>query len=383
MCRNTQTEGVFIGDEEILRAAGGKKEARTVRLVVSAGGTGGHINPALVIAGEFKKRGHAVLFVGGKRGPEKRKVEEAGIGFIGIDVLGFDRSSPLRLAKALVRLPFALVRAFKTVMVFSPHAVIGVGGYASGPSCIAALFQSVPLFLMEQNVYPGLVTRTLAGRARRVFTSFAESEKYLPSANCVYAGNPTRGEFHPARRDYAGKDEMTLLVMGGSQGARSINRAMARALPLLSDMRLKVFHQTGAGDYKEIKSVYEKHMPGAVVQPHFDNMAELMRTADFAVSRAGASTCAELTISALPALLIPYPGAGGHQKLNARVLEENGAVKVIEDDALDGELLAQTVRDLLKDRASLERMSANSLEMARPDAAKIIARDIIEILENQ
>ncbi|MBI5177816.1 MAG: undecaprenyldiphospho-muramoylpentapeptide beta-N-acetylglucosaminyltransferase [Nitrospinae bacterium] len=352
-----------------------------MRLLVTAGGTGGHIFPALALAGELKKMGHTVLFVGSSAGPEARSVPAAGFEFVGIEVRGFDRKDKLNLMKALFMLPSAVLNAVKTVRAFRPDAVIGCGGYASGPSCLVAAFSGVPLFLLEQNVYPGLVTRKLAGKARRVYATFAGSGKWLPGVDVVTAGNPVRSGFYPpADRDFAAPRK-TLLVMGGSQGARSINRAMMAALPLLKNEPLDVYHQTGAGDAEEVKAAYAREMPGAVVAPFFDNVAELMRKAHLAVARAGASTCTELALTALPAVLVPFPGAGGHQKLNAKAMAETGAALVVADTELSGPKLATAVQELLADGPALRKMSAGAQVAAKPDAAQRIGRDIVTMLE--
>lgn len=357
------------------------KGAKTMRIVVTAGGTGGHINPALVVAGELKERKNSLLFIGSVKGVEKQKASDAGLEFLGIKVRGFDRASALNRMAAAAMLPWAVNSALKALSVFRPDAVIGFGGYASGPAAIAAVIRSVPLFLLEQNVYPGLVTRMLKKRARRVYSSFSESAGWLKGADVFYAGNPTRPGFYNPGRTYKDKKSLTLLVMGGSQGARSINRAMIEALLLIKDFGLKVYHQTGIADVEEVKSAYARFMPDAVVAPYFDDMDKIMAGADIAVTRAGASTCAELSLSALPAILIPYPGAGGHQVMNANVFVDNGAARRIDDSELTGELLAQNLGELVRDKSELERMSANSRETARPDAAKIIVRDIIRTLE--
>ena len=357
------------------------KGAKTMRIVVTAGGTGGHINPALVVASELRERKNTLLFIGSLQGPEEQKAHDAGLEFLGLNVKGFDRANSLNRLTAAAQLPWAINNGLKALSVFRPDAVIGFGGYASGPASIAALIKSVPLFLLEQNVYPGLVTRMLRKRARRVYSSFSESGGWLKGADVIYAGNPTRRGFYNPGRTYKDKKSLTLLVMGGSQGARSINRAMIDALLLIRDFDLKVYHQSGLADVEEVKSAYARFMPDAVVAPYFDNMDEVMADADIAIARAGASTCAELALSCLPAILIPYRGAGGHQVLNANVLVDNGAARMIDDAELSGELLAQNLGELIRDKFSLERMSANSREMAKPDASKIIVRDIIKTLE--
>lgn len=352
-----------------------------MRMVVAGGGTGGHINPALVMAEEFRKMKHTVLFMGSTHGPERRRALSAGFEFMGIEVKGFNRSNYLKLLKALAILPAALLKARDTFAVFRPDAVLGAGGYASGPPAVAALQSGVPLFLLEQNVYPGLVTRWLAKKARKVYTSFSESERWFKRAELFYAGNPTRAGFARGVRKYDEKSVKTVLVMGGSQGARSINRAMVEALPLLKNARLKIYHQTGAGDIENVRGAYVGLGADATVEPYFEKMDKIMKTADFAVARAGAGTCAELTISGLPSILIPYPLAGGHQKFNADALCDGGAAHLLEDRWLTGKSLAERIRELMDNPETLEKMSANCMEMARPTAATIIAQDMEKTLE--
>ncbi len=351
-----------------------------MRIVVTAGGTGGHINPALVVAEECRSMQAKVLFVGGLYGPEHKRAADAGFGFVGLNVRGLDRSSLLKSVKSLAIFPAALKKAMKILSVFSPDVVVGAGGYASAPATVAATLKNIPLFLMEQNVYPGMVTRRLARRASRVFTSFEETKRWLPGADISLSGNPVRRGFSYGKTRTFG-EEKSLLVMGGSQGAHSINMAMAEALPMLEKIPLKIFHQAGEREYEVVKAMYSLYKQHAVVEPYFENMHEIMNHADLAVARAGASTCAELNLSGLPAVLVPYPGAGGHQKLNAEALVAQGAAMMVDDAALNGETLAETVEELFTDREKLEMMSANSREMARPDAGRTIAREIIGAVE--
>lgn len=350
-----------------------------MRVVITAGGTGGHIFPALALAGELKNMGHTVLYLGGRVGPEAALARDAGFDFLGLDVRGFDRGNPLKALYALALLPVALARALRVFAVFRPDAVVGAGGYASGPGCIAAVLRGIPLFLLEQNVFPGLVTRRMARKARRVYASFEGATRWLAGADVMVSGNPVRDGFGaPASRDFGAK-EKTLLIMGGSQGARSINNAAMAAASTLAAAGVRVIHQTGKTQVEEVRAAYRSAGVSAVVEPFFADMAGVMLKSHLAVSRAGASTCAELALSALPAVLAPFPGAGGHQRLNAEELERRGAAKVIEDVELTGERLAGVVRELMDGRETLARMSASAREHARPDAARVIARDIARL----
>ncbi len=350
-------------------------------MIVTAGGTGGHIYPALAVADELKRMGNTILFVGGQSGPEKDMAYRAGFDFLGVDVRGFDRRHIGKALMALVALPRALRKAAKAINVFQPDAVVGAGGYASGPSCLVASTKGVPVFLLEQNVYPGLVTRWLAGKARRVYANFAESARWLRGADLMVAGNPSRQEFMKAASRNFDDPRKTILIMGGSQGANAVNRAVIGALPRLAKMNVKIYHQTGKRMLAETRVAYLEAMMDAVVEPYFENMADIMRESHLAIARAGAGTCAELALTALPSILVPYPGAGGHQRLNALAMENIGAAVVVDEMNLNGGLLAEMARDILRSPDKLRKMSANARENAKPDAARVIARDIIKQME--
>lgn len=354
-----------------------------MRIVISTGGTGGHINPALALAEELKGLNHTILFMGGLYGPEKSKAEKAGFDFVGLSIRGLDRSSILATAKALFLLPLAVLKAMKVFKTFRPHAVVGVGGYASSPSVIAASLRKIPLFLMEQNVYPGVVTRKFAKKALKVFTSFEGSNKWLKGAETSLAGNPVRKGFAFGRkRDFYTKKK-TLLVMGGSQGARSINRSVIAALPILKEIDIEIYHHTGPYDCNEVREAYALHFPGGVVKEFFDDIDSVMGGAHLALCRAGAMTCAELAVVGLPSILVPYPGAGGHQSLNAKEMSENGAAVIIDDGELSAETLVKTIKELLGEPEKLELMSANCREAARPDATERIASEIEQVMEGK
>lgn len=350
-------------------------------MIITAGGTGGHIYPALAVAEELKRMGNTILFVGGHAGPEREMASRAGFEFLGVDVRGFDRLHIGKALMALFALPMALKRVANALSVFQPDAVIGAGGYASGPSCLVASIKGTPLFLLEQNVYPGLVTRWLAAKARRVYANFTESARWLRGADVMVAGNPTRQEFTVAASRDFDAPRKTILVMGGSQGANAVNRAVIGALPRLAKMNVKIYHQTGKQMLAETRAAYLEAMVEGVVEPYFENMADIMRESHLAIARAGAGTCAELALTSLPSILVPYPGAGGHQRLNALAMENIGAAAVADEMNLNGELLAEMVRDILRNPDKLRKMSANARENAKPDAARMIARDIVKQME--
>ncbi|MBI3793757.1 MAG: undecaprenyldiphospho-muramoylpentapeptide beta-N-acetylglucosaminyltransferase [Nitrospinae bacterium] len=368
------------------------------RIIVTAGGTGGHIFPALAVAEEMRRLGNAVLFVGSAGGPESARAKSDGFQFVGLKVAGFDRSSLLKTIKSLALLPWAVREAMETLSSFSADAVVGCGGYASGPSCIAAAIKEKPFFLLEQNVYPGLVTRRLAHRAAKIYASFPETRNYLERGNMAVFGNPTRREFvPPPKRDFQ-SFEKTLLVIGGSQGARSINKAVMQALPALSKLNLRIIHQTGESDAGDVRAAYAKRVtafagrssngsfafsaPTMTAEPFFEDMADKMKSAHLAVARAGASSCAELLLTGLPSVLVPYPGAGGHQKYNALAMENCGASVEIDDVDLTGEILAEKISGLVRKPAILEKMSYSCVKNSRPGAARAISDDIMKALRN-
>lgn len=340
-------------------------------MIVAGGGTGGHLFPGLAVAECVT--GHptdAVIFVGSQFGIEARVIPTTRFPFRSLAVRGL-RGRGWRGAVQLAwQLPAAVLRAWKIVREFRADVVVGVGGYASFPAVLAAWLCRVPGVLLEQNARPGLTNRLLGRLARRVCTTFAEAERYFPAGKVVLTGNPVRAMAVAAPR--ASAEGFTLLVFGGSQGARRINDALCVAAGALREAvpGLRVIHQTGAADRERVLDRYRELGVEADVRGFIDDMGSAYARADLVLCRAGATTVAELTALGKPAILVPYPyAADDHQRANATVLVAKGAATMILDRDLDGERVTAAVSELARDRAALDRMGEAARRLGRPFAA--------------
>ncbi len=367
-----------------------------VRCVVTGGGTGGHIYPALAIARGLRERyGAEVLYVGTDRGLEADLVPRAGLPFAAISAGGLRRRvDPGNLA-VLARTVRGLFQAWALLGRWKPAVVVGTGGYVCGPTVLAAVARGIPTFIHEQNAYPGLTNRLLAGLVRQVALTFPEAAAHLPRrARVVVTGLPVRPEIVTADRGAArqalGIDPHTrvLLVFGGSRGARKINDAMIGVLEALSGRPgVHVIQATGKAEYRDYAARLEaagiKIGSGGniTLTPYLYDMAQALAAADLVVCRAGASTIAELTVRGLPAVLVPYPHATArHQDYNARACARAGAAVVIPDRELDGPRLLAVVGQLLGDEERLRAMGAASRRLARPQALEDILGCIEKIM---
>ena len=358
-----------------------------IRLLIAAGGTGGHVYPGIAIAEEWVRqhRDSTVTFVGTTRGVEAKAVPAAGFQFRAIDVRGF----PRRLGIGMVTSVFSFVRSFFQVAgiikEIKPHVVIATGGYVSGPVGLWARLLAIPLVLQEQNSVPGATNRWLSLLANQVHISFIESRSYFRRRNNLkVSGNPIRRSLLRQDRQSAfeslGLDptRRTLLVFGGSRGAASINRAVAGALPLLSDVsNLQVLWQTGSDEVDSLRDLAARMSYPVRVHAYLDQMDKAYAVADLAVCRAGAMTIAELTACGVPAILIPYPHAArDHQTQNARGLVDRGAAEMILDRELEPADLTVHVKALFRDEARLRRMARNARAFSRTNAAERIVQAI-------
>lgn len=368
-----------------------------MKVVFAGGGTGGHVYPGVTVARTLLERdpGTKVVFVGTRKGLEADVIPREGFDLSTIEVAGFRRRlSPDTLLTAF-RACKGFIQSLAILRCEKPDVVVGTGGYVSGPVVLAAWILGIPTLIHEQNALPGVTTRVLSRVASAVAVTYPESARYLArKPRVVVTGNPVRKSILTAdRREGAramGLDpgRPTLLVFGGSQGARAINEAMVATLPdLLARHRdLQVIHQTGRRDHAwvvaelEARGVDRKRLPRLVVEPYLYEMDMAMACADLVVSRAGAISIAEITARGLPAVLIPFPGAAeGHQERNARALEAAGAAVVILQSELRGDVLRDTVEALLGDRDRLERMSRSSRRLGRPDAADALADLVVRL----
>ena len=348
---------------------------RPPTFLVAAGGTGGHLFPGVAVADELKARDPRtrVIFVGTPKGLESRLVPKAGYELELLPILPLNGVGAARMMKGLAALPWAMAKAVALVVRLKPKAVLGVGGYAGGPTVLAAAGLGIPTVILEPNAKPGFTNRVLRPFVRHAACSYEEARREFGSKGVV-TGNPVRGGFAGLPRK-AHAVPHTLLVFGGSQGSRVINDAMVAALPRLPGAdRLKIVHQTGVAMRDAVAAAYARAGREAEVVEFLDDMEKRFAAADLVVARSGATTCAELTAAGKAAVLVPFAlAADDHQKSNAAALEAAGAARMIEEKDLDGERLAATVADILSDPGRLEAMEDASRAASRPDAAARVA----------
>lgn len=342
-----------------------------MRIIFAGGGTGGHLFPGLAVAREFQRRDGAteILFIGTEQGIEYRLLPKEGFKLETLTVKGLKGRGIRGAIDALYGVPASLVRSLKILGAFRPDCVIGLGGYASGPVLLAAKLKRMRCAIMEQNLRPGFTNKLLARWVDRVFTAYGESKNFFPGAGVIETGNPVRWTGLP--RVQRG-DKFTLLVFGGSAGARRINYAVVEALKLLGDLtdKISITHQTGSLDYDAIKQAYASLPFEATVTPFIERMDQAYGGADLVLCRAGAMTIAELTVFGKAAILVPYPFAiYDHQRGNAESLQQRGAAEMILDRELNGAILAERIRGYFTDRQKLARMAAAAGALGRPDAA--------------
>ena len=362
-----------------------------LRIVISGGGTGGHIYPAIAIAKEVMqlKPEAEVIFIGGKGRRESTIVPKFGFDFVPILVEGFPRRMSTRWFKVAFKVPMGLVKSLIVLRHFSPRVVIGTGGYVCGPVLLSALLLNMPILIQEQNAMPGITNRIMGRWADEIHIPFLAAARFFPSGRTKVTGNPVRPEIAAAKasageREKLGleKDRLTISFLGGSQGASSINAAAVGALKRLVRFapRLQIIHQTGEPDFPTIKKSYDELPFVTVVQPYFDTIEDVYAATDLVVCRSGGMTVAEITVRGLPAILIPYPfAAGDEQTFNAQALERSGAAVMIQNGQLTGERLADVLTSLIQDKERLSEMAEKSRSLGRPEAAREIARSALSI----
>lgn len=350
----------------------------TAPIVIMAGGTGGHIFPALAVADVLRERGHAVTWIGTHHGLESKLVPAAGIPIEWIDVSGVRGKGLATLLKSPFLLARALLQASRILHRLKPAAALGMGGFASGPGGIAARLSGCPLVLHEQNAVPGLTNRMLSHVATRVMEGFPGS--FAPARHAEYVGNPVRAAIAalpPPTERFAGRSDtpLRLLVLGGSQGAKVLNETLPPAIAQLDTaIRPQILHQCGARDVEAVTTAYREQGIDARVVAFIDDMAAAYAWADLAVCRAGALTIAELAAAGLGAVLVPFAAAvDDHQTRNAGFLTQSGAAERLAQDKLSTATLVPVLQRLLSDRARLLSMAMRARTLARSDAAERVA----------
>jgi UDP-N-acetylglucosamine--N-acetylmuramyl-(pentapeptide) pyrophosphoryl-undecaprenol N-acetylglucosamine transferase len=350
--------------------------------VIAAGGTAGHVVPALAVADALRASGAEVEFVGGERA-EAQLVPAAGYPFHAIQVTGIDRHSVAKAARAVVLAVMALPKALRLLRQVKPDVVIGGGGYVAGPVGLAAALLRIPLILTEADSHLGMANRLLAPLARRVFLSFPiagrSGSKYVLSGRALPSGTGKADRGAARARFGVPEDAQCLLVFGGSLGARTLNQAAMEAFGAAAPCT--VLHASGRRDYDELRARLDElgSPPHYILEPYIEPFADALAAADLTAARAGGSVL-ELAAAGLPAVLVPYPHAtADHQTGNARWMEQEGAAVVVPDAELDGPRLAREVAALLGSPPRLHAMAAAAERVARPDAAQKIADAALQL----
>lgn len=356
-----------------------------MRVLIAAGGTGGHIYPGIAVAKEILRRKpmSEVRFVGTARGLEIKLIPKSGFELSIIDSTGLKNVGLKARVRGLLILPKSLTEARALIRQFRPDIVVGAGGYVSGPVLFTAALMGFPTLVMESNAWPGWTNRRLARFAKKAAVSFEDALPHFRGKGVV-TGNPVRREFFeipPKSRD---SSQFSILVFGGSQGARAINEAMIAALPLLKELRdvLRITHQTGEADFDRVSAAYRDagwNEQGKVTR-YIDDMVAAFATVDLVVCRAGATTTAELIAAGKASLMIPFPlAADDHQRKNAEAMEAAGATKMILQSDLTGERLAREIGALVREPSRVTGMEKSARQLARGDAAAAVV-DLIEEL---
>ena len=372
------------------------KEA--IRVIISGGGTGGHIFPAVSIANAIRELlpDAQILFVGAEGRMEMQRVPQAGYEIKGLPIMGFDRKNPLKNIKVLYRVWKCQRMAKQIIKEFQPQVAVGVGGYASGPTLNMAAKMGVPCLLQEQNSYAGVTNKLLAKKAAKICVAYEGMERFFPKEKIMLTGNPVRQallESKVTRQEALasfGLDsaKKTVLLVGGSLGARTINESVLQHLDLIADSGLQFIWQTGKYYSAEIarrlgeeplKSQISKLKSQVIITDFISDMAAAYRAADLVISRAGAGSISEFCLLGKPVILVPSPNvAEDHQTKNAMALVNHDAALYVKDAEAPDKLIRLAI-DTVKDDARLASLSENILKMALPDSAEIIAKEVIAL----
>jgi UDP-N-acetylglucosamine--N-acetylmuramyl-(pentapeptide) pyrophosphoryl-undecaprenol N-acetylglucosamine transferase len=356
-----------------------------MRVLIAAGGTGGHIYPGIAVANEIMRRDSAsvVRFVGTARGLENRLVPQAGFELSLIESAGLVNMGLMQRLRGLAILPKSLLAARRVIKSFRPDVVVGAGGYVSGPVLLVASLTGLPTVLMESNAVPGFTNRRLARFVDAAAVSFEAALPYF-SGKGVVTGNPVRREFFDIKPKQRDPERISLLLFGGSQGSRAINEAMIAALPHLESHRerLLVTHQTGPADFARVRNAYAANgWTKADIREYIDQMMEAFANHDLIISRAGATTSAELMAAGKAAIMIPLPGQLEQQR-NAEALQGAGGARMILQNELNGQRVAHEIITLINSPEKISEMETAARKMARKDAAAVTV-DLIEKVRSQ
>ncbi len=368
-----------------------------MKAIVTGGGTGGHIYPALAVLRALQAKGWEILYLGSKAGLEGEIIPSEGIDYKEVNVAPLPRKISFKLLSSTLKTTAGFFQALRIIKSYLPDLVLGTGGFVAGPVVLAATFLKIPTIIHEQNVYPGFTNKLLARRVDAIALNFADAKQYFPgNIKAVYSvtGNPIREVIINTNKSKGLKklslepNKKTLLVFGGSQGSMSINLAMVDLYHhYKDDSSIQIIHITGKKNYQMVLAEIRKsgidieHYDNYQIMSYLSHMEYAYAVADLIVYRAGATGIAEITAKGLPAILVPYPHAAeNHQEYNARNLEKHGAAEVILDKELSGKILINQVESIFSDEEKIITMSRNSKKLGNPEAVKNIVRFIEDIV---
>jgi UDP-N-acetylglucosamine--N-acetylmuramyl-(pentapeptide) pyrophosphoryl-undecaprenol N-acetylglucosamine transferase len=360
-----------------------------MRVLIAAGGTGGHIYPGIAVAKEIMRRhpDAEVKFVGTARGLENKLVPQSGFELSIIDSAGLKNVGVTARTRGLLVLPKSLRQASALLKKFQPHVVIGAGGYVSGPVLLTASLGKLPTLVMESNALPGWTNRVLARFIDKAAVSFEAALPFFRGRGVV-TGNPVRREFFEIPKKPRDPSRLSVLIFGGSQGAHAINQAMVAALPLFAEVKnnLRITHQTGEADYEQVASGYanEGWSEQAEVRKYIDDMVAAFAAVDLVICRAGATTTAELMAAGKASLMIPFPfAADDHQRKNAEAMEAAGAAKMILHQDLSAQRLAREIETLVNEPEKVTAMEHAARNLSHGDAAAKVVDLVEEMVESR
>ena len=363
------------------------------RAIISGGGTGGHIFPALAIANELKALNPEakILFVGALGRMEMEKVPAAGYPIIGLPVIGFPRKPGVAMLKFGFSLIASIFKARKVINEFKPDIAIGVGGYASGPTLRAAARKRIPTLIQEQNSYAGITNKLLSKKVDKICVAYDNMSRFFPSEKIILTGNPIRKDLLEIKyskekaKDYykVKQQNKTILIVGGSLGARSVNNAVLRNIKMIRESGIEIIWQAGALYFEEMETKTAKDKPVNLNLHKFLSRMDLAyKAADLVISRAGASTISELCVVGKPSILVPSPNvAEDHQTKNALALVGKGAAVMVKDNEID-EKLFTIAFELMNNKEELENLARNCKELAKPEATQNIVKEVQKLIGN-
>lgn len=369
-----------------------QEEQKDIRIIISGGGTGGHIFPAVSIAGALKKKypGTEILFVGAEGRMEMQRVPAEGYSIVGLPICGLDRKNPLKNITVLLKFIKSLWKARKIIKDFKPHAAVGVGGYASGPTLKTAALMGIPTLIQEQNSYAGVTNKMLAKGAERICVAYEGMERFFPKEKIILTGNPIRqglADNQTTREEGIrafGLDpnKRTILIIGGSLGARTMNESVLQKLDMIKQTDdVQFIWQTGKFYHQEIQEQLKNHgeLPMLYVTDFISRMDEAYAAADLVISRAGAGSISEFCVLKKPVILVPSPNvAEDHQTQNALALVKKEAALYIKDVEAPETLIPQAIATVT-DKALLEKLSQNIVQLAYTNSAEIIADEVYKL----